>query len=336
MMGISFEKTVFINAVVVFVLCLSVVLEAEPLGTEFTYQGWLIDANSPADGEYDFIFRIYDAESDGTQAGEDVNMPDVDVIDGYFTVELDFGNVFTGQSLWLEIEVRAGDSNDVFNVLSPRQKITALPYALYAASGISSSGSNGIVSRKLDYTIGGGSDTTYEKNEGFSFDISSLDVADPHVNVVASGIRESMGIPECSLIFKWTVSGGTLYIRVWDTSGSEYPYNHDNSGDPVPPPGAAWNGKQFTLCFTATAESYAKALQLIEIVTGSITYDTHPSYIIDVGFVIDVSSEIPAGFTAVDVIAKGRKRETMTGEILGPPLNIYPKVKDKYRNTSLG
>ena len=129
-----------ISAIVVLTfylfLCSTHSSSAEPLGTAFTYQGRLIDANNPADGEYDFQFKIYDAESNGTQAGEDVNIPDVDVIDGYFTVELDFGNVFTGEARWLEIGVREGDSNDVFTVLSPRQKITALPYALYAASGM--------------------------------------------------------------------------------------------------------------------------------------------------------------------------------------------------------
>ena len=44
--------------------------------------------------------------------GADVNKPEVDVIDGYFTVELDFGSVFDGNNRWLEIGVRPGDQND--------------------------------------------------------------------------------------------------------------------------------------------------------------------------------------------------------------------------------
>jgi hypothetical protein len=61
---------------------------------------------------------------------------DVDVIDGYFTVELDFNdvNAFNGEVRWLEIGVRAGeleDPND-YILLSPLQEITASPYALYA------------------------------------------------------------------------------------------------------------------------------------------------------------------------------------------------------------
>ena len=117
------KKSISVIVVLTFslFLCSIKTSSAEPLGTAFTYQGRLIDANKSADGAYDFQFKLYDAESNGNQAGEDVNIPDVDVIDGYFTVELDFGNIFTGQSLWLEIEVRDGDSNDVYTVLSPRQ-----------------------------------------------------------------------------------------------------------------------------------------------------------------------------------------------------------------------
>lgn len=107
---------------------------AADMGTAWTYQGRLIDANNPADGKYDFIFKIYDAMSDGNQAGEDVNISDVNVIDGYFTVELDFGNLFTGEALYLEIAVREGGSSGDFTTLIPRQKMTPSPYAIHAVT----------------------------------------------------------------------------------------------------------------------------------------------------------------------------------------------------------
>jgi hypothetical protein len=112
------------------------VSNAAPMGTAFTYQGRLIDANSAADGEYDFQFKLFDDSNDpcsGNQLGSDVNKPDVDVIDGYFTVKLDFGSgIFDGNAVWLEIGVRPGDMNDpnTYTVLSPRQQITAAPYVL--------------------------------------------------------------------------------------------------------------------------------------------------------------------------------------------------------------
>lgn len=131
-------KSHIIYSVIVPVLCLIFFpfddAVAAPMGTAFTYQGRLIDANIPADGLYDFLFKLYSAEDeDGIQLGGDVNKPDLDVIDGYFTVELDFGSdVFDGNSVWLQISVRPGDSSDVYTILTPQQQVTPTPYALYA------------------------------------------------------------------------------------------------------------------------------------------------------------------------------------------------------------
>ena len=79
-----------------------------------------------------FQFKLYDANGAGNKLGQDVNKPDVDVIDGYFTAELDFGNVFDGNDRWLEVGVRPGDQSDpcAYSLLSPRQKVTPTPYAL--------------------------------------------------------------------------------------------------------------------------------------------------------------------------------------------------------------
>jgi hypothetical protein len=136
------------------IVCLPKAGRAEPIGMAFTYQGRLIDANKAADGLYDFQFKLFDANSDGNQLGLDVNQPEVDVIDGYFTITLDFNdaNAFNGEALWLDIGVRPGNLNDpnVYTTLSPRQQLTPTPYALYAkttgggggGSAWQSSGSN--------------------------------------------------------------------------------------------------------------------------------------------------------------------------------------------------
>jgi hypothetical protein len=115
-------------------LCLAEVGEGVPMGTAFTYQGRLIDANYPAEGTYGLQFKLFDSPSDGNQIDGDVNKPDVDVIDGYFTVELDFGSVFDGNAVWLDIGIRPGDLNDpnTYDTLSPRQQVTPTPYALHA------------------------------------------------------------------------------------------------------------------------------------------------------------------------------------------------------------
>ncbi|MBW8038983.1 MAG: hypothetical protein FVQ85_03175 [Planctomycetes bacterium] len=107
--------------------------EAAPMGTAWTYQGRLIDANSAADGLYDFQFKLFDANVAGTQQGSIIEANDLDVISGYFTAELDFGSsVFSGDARWLEILVRPGDSIDAgdYVTLSPRHEISPTPYAL--------------------------------------------------------------------------------------------------------------------------------------------------------------------------------------------------------------
>ncbi|MGB2807949.1 MAG: hypothetical protein WBC22_09420, partial [Sedimentisphaerales bacterium] len=124
------------------------VSKAAPMGTALTYQGRLMDANNVADGLYDFEFRLYqDPNSGGFQIAPTAVVDDHDVIDGYFTVELDFGQyAFNGDARWLEIAVRPGDSNDVHTILSPRQQVTPTPYAIRAhiadssADGVTGSG----------------------------------------------------------------------------------------------------------------------------------------------------------------------------------------------------
>jgi len=110
---------------------LAVVGKAAPMGTAWTYQGRLMDANNPADGLYDFEFKLYDDPYTGIQEGSTFEVNDVDVIDGYFTVELDFGSdVFDGDACWLDISVRPGNSTSSFTSLGPLQRITSTPYSL--------------------------------------------------------------------------------------------------------------------------------------------------------------------------------------------------------------
>lgn len=109
-------------------------LQSEAMGTAFTYQGRLMDSNSPADGVYDLLFKLFnEPNGNNSQISITNEINDIDVIDGYFTVEPDFGSdIFHGDSRWLEISARPGYSNDVndYVTLSPRQEVTPTPYAL--------------------------------------------------------------------------------------------------------------------------------------------------------------------------------------------------------------
>jgi hypothetical protein len=106
-------------------------LASQPLATPFTYQGTLSNAGLPAEGLYDFEFRLYDALSDGNQIGPTQTLPNVVVQNGIFTVQLDFGSTaFTGAQRFLDTRV-APDGN-ALSILSPRLQILAQPYALYS------------------------------------------------------------------------------------------------------------------------------------------------------------------------------------------------------------
>jgi hypothetical protein len=111
----------------------------------FTYQGQLREAGAPANGVYDLSFALMDAAAGGSSAGGPALVEDVVVSGGLFTVTLDFGpGAFTGADRWLEIGVRA-DPGDPFSILSPRQPITATPYAIRAANAAAAAALTGTV-----------------------------------------------------------------------------------------------------------------------------------------------------------------------------------------------
>ena len=110
------------------------------LGTAFTYQGQLKELGLPASGVYDFEFKLFDASSAGAQVGPTVSAGDVAVSAGLFSLTLDFGPVFGGQSRFLEIGVRPGASVGAHTLLGPRQELTPTPTALYAATATTVNG----------------------------------------------------------------------------------------------------------------------------------------------------------------------------------------------------
>lgn len=118
-------------------LCASAAAQT-PLGTAFTYQGLLKDGGNPVNGTHDLRFALFDQPVGGAQQGPTVCADDVAVTNGLFVLALDFGVQFAGDERFLEVAVRAhtglGCANPGgFVVLTPRQPVTATPYALYAA-----------------------------------------------------------------------------------------------------------------------------------------------------------------------------------------------------------
>ncbi len=102
-------------------------------GTAFTYEGRLNDTGQPANGLYDLRFTVYDSPTlADTPVGGPLTNSATGVTNGLFSVTLDFGSgVFTGPGRWLEIAART-NSAGAFITLTPRQALTAAPYAIMA------------------------------------------------------------------------------------------------------------------------------------------------------------------------------------------------------------
>ncbi len=108
---------------------------AAPLGTAFTYQGSLEDGGQKPTGVYNLRATLWTEAAGGAQVGPTVNLTNVDVFEGAFTVKLDFGAQFAGDKRYLQIAVNGPGDGAVYTTLSPRQELTANPYALHALGG---------------------------------------------------------------------------------------------------------------------------------------------------------------------------------------------------------
>lgn len=108
---------------------------AQPLTETFTYQGRLSDNAELADGFYDFQFRLFEDAAATTMIGNVITRSNVEVVDGLFTVTVNFGGsglLFDGDRRWLQVSVRPAGVG-TYTALSPAQEITAAPHATYSS-----------------------------------------------------------------------------------------------------------------------------------------------------------------------------------------------------------
>jgi hypothetical protein len=170
----------------------------------FTYQGFLRVNGLPANGEFDFRFRLFDSASGTNQVGTTVIADDKQVRQGFYTVVLDFGNVWTGGQRWLEIAIRPGNSTGSYTTLSPRVQLTPVPLAHQAfsvpwsgvtgftiASPLTGTGTSGNPLRLINGTSAGqilkwngtqwalanDNDTTYSAGAGLSLSGTTFSIA---------------------------------------------------------------------------------------------------------------------------------------------------------------
>jgi hypothetical protein len=152
------------NVLCCFVLWIGPTLPAygAPVGTRFTYQGRLKQGDASYTGLVDLQFSLWDDPTDDLTVGTAINLRGVDVVNGLFTVDLDFGAApFGGDARYLQIAVRAPAGVGNFVTLSPRQSLNPAPYGVTALSTV------GIDGHSLDAAAGSPTDALFVNNSGF-------------------------------------------------------------------------------------------------------------------------------------------------------------------------
>ena len=175
-------------------------------GTTFTYQGRLTSGTNVANGVYDFEFMIYNTNAAGNVIGGPLTSAATGVTNGVFTVTLDFGSApFDGNTRWLELGVRTNDGG-AFITLTPRQPLTATPYAIRAGnlSGV-------LPAAGLSGTYGGTLTLSNPANSfsGSGAGLTALNAAQLTSGTMADGrLSTNVALLNTSPVFAGTVTAG--------------------------------------------------------------------------------------------------------------------------------
>ena len=119
--------------VAVFVFCVMLAVSTYAQTSTFTYQGRMNDGASPANGTYNMQFSLWDAVAGGAQLGSTITNTSVSVVNGVFTVQLDYtaSPFAAGADRWIQIAVKK-PADASYTTLTPRQQLTSSPYAITA------------------------------------------------------------------------------------------------------------------------------------------------------------------------------------------------------------
>ncbi|TAK55284.1 MAG: hypothetical protein EPO24_12295 [Bacteroidetes bacterium] len=184
--------------IVINILTLTIIVRAQ-VPQLITHQGYLADTSGQAlNGVYPMAFRFF-ADSTGGSALLGQTFSGVQVTNGAYAVVLDVATLSFNKQLWLETEV-------FFETLTPRTRLTSVPYALTALSllgpnseatgiGTSAGGTNNRARGNYSVVSGGG-----------GFNVSDSNSASGHAATIGGGSRNIV-------TGAWgTVSGGDYNI----------------------------------------------------------------------------------------------------------------------------
>jgi len=177
---------------------------AVPLSTAFTYQGQIQQNGSPIGTQScDVQFGLFAAVGGGAALATQ-QASGVQVTNGLFTAPLDFGSsAFAGEDRYLELSVRCPAGTGSFSApLSPRQKLTAEPYALYAtnAGSVPWSGLTGLSCSSGQIARWNGSAWTCAAESGATYTAGSgLSLSGNTFSIANGGVTSTMIAPGTSL-----------------------------------------------------------------------------------------------------------------------------------------
>ncbi|MFN8497134.1 MAG: hypothetical protein U0641_04700 [Anaerolineae bacterium] len=101
-----------------------------PVPNTFTFQGQIQKNGGAVNGTCDLRFTLYDSISAGADVGGGSRLFAAQAVsNGVFTVSLPFGDAFQGGDRWVQTDVRCPAGSGSFVTLTPRQHLTAAPYA---------------------------------------------------------------------------------------------------------------------------------------------------------------------------------------------------------------
>lgn len=188
-----------------------------PLDTayEFTYQATIADAGSPANGTYDLRFQLFNEPVNGDEVGPALCFDDVTIANGSVSQILNFGNVYQGEVLWMELSLRANGTpadcaTGVYTTLAPRQQLTIAPFAGQAISALSASTASSL----------NGLGQTFFQNAG---NVNSGTLADARLSanvLLATGNQTISGVKSFSSDIALLNDDATLTFSAADSANS--------------------------------------------------------------------------------------------------------------------
>ena len=212
--------------------------------TAFSYQGSLKDGANPANGNYDFEFKLFDLVSTGTQQGSTVQRLNVAVANGVFAVSLDFGaGTLPGADRFLEIAVRTAGGS-AFTQLTPRQKVNSSPYSVKslnaanadnATSAANAANATTAATATNALQLGGVAAANYLQTNGNGSGLTNLNAGNISTGTLAianggtgaanaANARANLGLGPLSTVSPTGTPGPATFLRgdnTWASSATE-------------------------------------------------------------------------------------------------------------------